>query len=70
MSKPKAKQHELATRSRGPVFSARFMIAVLLIVVGIAWIAYYYIAQVDPRGPGPRPAAARRSWPTSATGTT
>ena len=34
---------------RGPILSPRFGIALLLVVVGIAWIAYYYIAvRVDP----------------------
>lgn len=28
----------------GPVFSARFLVALLLIVVGIAWIVFYYVA--------------------------
>ena len=26
---------------RGPIFSPRFGVALLLVVVGIAWIAYY-----------------------------
>jgi hypothetical protein len=31
------------------VFSVRFALALLLVVVGIAWIAYYYLAvRVDP----------------------
>ena len=70
MSKPKAKQ-EFLDPTRGPLFSARFVIALLLVALGIAWIAYYYIAvRVDPdRDPGTRP-AARSRWPTSATGTT
>lgn len=34
---------------RGPLLSVRFAAALLLIAVGIAWIAYYYIAvRVDP----------------------
>ncbi|MDH2412780.1 cell division protein CrgA [Nocardioides sp. CER19] len=30
--------------TRGPVFSVRFIVSLILIVVGIAWIAYYYVA--------------------------
>ena len=47
MSKPKAKQESSTTR--GPLFSKRFLVAILLVVLGIAWIAYYYLAvRVDP----------------------
>lgn len=47
MSKPKAKQEYLETR--GPVFSMRFLLAIVLVVLGIAWIAYYYLAvRADP----------------------
>ena len=31
-------------RKRGPVLSARFVVALALMVLGIAWIAYYYVA--------------------------
>ena len=31
-------------RPRGPVLSVRFGISLLLIVLGIAWIVYYYVA--------------------------
>ena len=42
---------------RGPILSPRFGIALLLVVVGIAWIAYYYIVvRVDPSAvPAPDP---------------
>ena len=30
--------------TRGPVFTARFLVSLVLMVVGIAWIAYYYVA--------------------------
>jgi uncharacterized membrane protein len=30
--------------TRGPVFTPRFLVSLVLIVVGIAWIAYYYVA--------------------------
>jgi hypothetical protein len=34
---------------RGPIISPRFGVALLLVLVGIAWIAYYYIVvRVDP----------------------
>ena len=57
MSKPKAKQHEIANPIQGKVFSARFVIAVLFFVVGIAWIAYYYTqVRVVPPETGGSPA--------------
>ena len=42
---------------RGPILSPRFGVALLLVVVGIAWIAYYYIVvRVDPTAvPAPEP---------------
>ena len=42
---------------RGPIFSPRFGIALLLAVLGIAWIAYYYVVvRVDPTVfPAPKP---------------
>jgi hypothetical protein len=49
VSKPKAQQHDFLDPTRGPVFSARFLVALLLIVAGIAWMAYYYtVVRVDP----------------------
>ena len=55
MSKPKAKQ-DFIDPTRGPVFTARFVVAILLFVLGIAWIAFYYIqVRVDPTVvPGPK----------------
>ncbi len=48
MSKQKA-PHDFLAPVRGPLFSVRFLIAVLLVVAGIAWITYYYLAvRVDP----------------------
>lgn len=48
MSKPKAKQ-DVIDPTGGSLLSARLVIAVVLVVVGIAWIAYYYLAvRVDP----------------------
>ena len=54
MSKPKMK-HDFKEPAAGPRFSVRFLIAILLVVLGIAWIAYYYtVVRVDPvRDPGP-----------------
>ena len=42
---------------RGPILSPRFGVALLLVAVGIAWIAYYYIVvRVDPNAvPAPEP---------------
>lgn len=49
MSKPKAKRQELIDPTSGPIFTTRFVIALLLMVGGIAWIAYYYlVVRVDP----------------------
>ena len=48
MSKPKAKQ-DFIDPTRGKVFTARFVVAILLFVLGIAWIAFYYTqVRVDP----------------------
>lgn len=34
---------------RGPIFTKRFIVALVAMVVGIAWMAYYYVAvRVDP----------------------
>lgn len=44
----KAKLDPLAP-VRGPIFTKRFIAALVAIVVGIAWMAYYYVAvRVDP----------------------
>ena len=44
----KAKLDPLAP-VRGPIFTPRFIVALVMMVLGIAWIAYYYIAvRVDP----------------------
>ncbi|MBB6627909.1 cell division protein CrgA [Nocardioides sp. KIGAM211] len=43
------KERDLLAPVRGPVFSVRFIVAVALMVLGIAWIAYYYlVVRVDP----------------------
>ena len=56
--KSKTKQPDPLAPARGPRFSVRFLIALLLMVVGIAWIAYYYtVVRVDPKGPKTKQAA-------------
>jgi drug/metabolite transporter (DMT)-like permease len=46
---PKSRQQDFLDPIRGPLFTPRFIVAVLLMVVGIAWIAYYYlVVRVDP----------------------
>ena len=48
MSKPKAKQ-EYGDIASGPVLTPRFVVAIVLAVLGIAWLVYYYVAvRVDP----------------------
>ncbi len=56
MTKQKARQ-DFLDPVRGPVFSVRFVVALVLIAAGIAWIAYYYLAvRVDPAViPAPEP---------------
>jgi Cell division protein CrgA len=48
--RPKADKHpDLLAPTRGPLFTPRFVAAVVLVVLGIAWLAYYYVAvRVDP----------------------
>jgi hypothetical protein len=48
VSKPKARQ-DFIDPTRGKVLTARFVVAILLFVVGVAWIAYYYTqVRADP----------------------
>jgi len=56
VSKSKTKQ-DLTGVSGGRVLSVRFVIALLLMALGIAWVAYYYlVVRVDPtQVPAPRP---------------
>lgn len=45
MSKSKpTKERVSLDATDGPVFSARFLVSVVMMVLGIAWIAYYYLA--------------------------
>ncbi len=54
MSKPKAKRTEFVDPAAGPVVSVRFLLALLLVLGGIAWIGYYYLAvRVDPAAATP-----------------
>ena len=52
MSKPKAKathEHGSELTGGGRAIGARFVVALALMVIGIAWIVYYYLAvRVDP----------------------
>ncbi len=56
MSKSKATQ-QFADPSAGPIFSVRFLIALALMVLGIAWIVFYYLqlrtdlVTTEPGGP-------------------
>jgi hypothetical protein len=52
----KAKLDPLAP-ARGPILSPRFVVAIVLVLLGIAWITYYYAAvRVDPTElPAPDP---------------
>ncbi len=44
----KAKLDPLAP-ARGPILSPRFIVAIVLVLLGIAWLAYYYTAvRADP----------------------
>ena len=50
-----------AEPGRGPLLTPRFVIALLLVVLGIAWMAYYYAAvRVDPSAiPAPDPGSPK-----------
>ena len=56
MAKLKAKQ-TFIDPDRGPLISPRFVIAVVLMLLGIAWIVFYYASvRVDPNAfPVPKP---------------
>ncbi len=60
MSKQKLK-HDYKEPAAGPRFSVRLLISVLLVVLGIAWIAYYYtVVRVDPSViPAPDPGSPK-----------
>jgi hypothetical protein len=49
VSKSKSKQERVSLDSGGPVVSVRFIVAIVMMVLGVAWIAFYYLAvRVDP----------------------
>jgi hypothetical protein len=53
VSKPKAKQ-QFVDPTAGPVFSPRFIVALVMMIAGIAWMTYYYVAvRVDPTATNP-----------------
>ena len=43
MARLKAKQSQFVDPDRGPMFSVRFLVAIVMMVVGIAWIVFYYL---------------------------
>lgn len=49
--------HDPLAPVRGPILTPRFVVAIVLMVLGIAWMAYYYVAvRVDPTAfPAPDP---------------
>lgn len=57
MSKSSSGQVQTFNPDKGPIFSVRFLIAILLFVVGVAWIVVYYTqVRVDPTViPAPKP---------------
>ena len=68
----KAKRATPSPPPGGRSVSPRFIVALVLMVLGIAWIAYYYLAvRADPTAfPAPDAGRPGASWATSATGTT
>jgi drug/metabolite transporter (DMT)-like permease len=57
VSLSKSSRSDFIDPERGPIVSVRFGIAVLLVLLGIAWMAYYYVVvRVDPTAvPEPKP---------------
>ena len=54
--KPKARQDFDDPTRGGPLLSARWILALVMIVLGIAWIAYYYtVVRTGPPGTGGEP---------------
>ena len=69
MRAKQAKQHDPLAPERGKVFTVRFLVAIALVVLGIAWMAYYYAAvRVDPtvlpapKAGGPKFMADLKDW--------
>ena len=49
MSRLKARDQQFIDPERGPVITARFLVALVLIALGIAWLVYYYVGvRADP----------------------
>jgi drug/metabolite transporter (DMT)-like permease len=55
VAKLKAQQQRYVDPDRGPMISARFIVAIVLMLLGIAWIVYYYtVVRVDPTAATPQ----------------
>jgi Cell division protein CrgA len=49
VAKLRAQQQRFVDPDRGPLLSVRFVLVVLLMLIGIAWIVFYYtVVRVDP----------------------
>ena len=63
-----SKSQTITTDEKAKTFSARFLIALLLVVAGIAWIAFYYVQArgnpqaVPPVGGSPKAIADLGDW--------
>lgn len=57
MAKTEKSEQQFVDPNRPPTFSVRLALAIVLVVAGIAWIAYYYaVVRVDPTAlPAPEP---------------
>jgi hypothetical protein len=54
VSKPKAKRQEFINPEAGQVLSLRFVLSLVLIALGIAWVVFYYlVVRVDPLAANP-----------------
>lgn len=66
MSKSKPTKERVPTGADdGPLFSVRFLVSVVMMVLGIAWIAYYYVAVRagdDGKAGGPASVADLGEW--------
>ena len=55
MSRTKTRDQQFVDPERGPLLTPRFIVALVLVVVGIAWITYYYVAvRADPSAFDPK----------------
>ena len=57
MSLSKSSRSDFANPDRGPLITVRFGVALALMLLGIAWLVYYYVVvRVDPTAfPAPKP---------------